>query len=60
MRWEMREDPFIRETTRKTLDMAGQPIEFPILYYDTRWMNAIFTVSTSRQKNTPTSQFQAN
>jgi hypothetical protein len=46
----MRNDPFIRDTSRKTLDMAGQPIEFPILYYDTRWINAIFTVRTSRLK----------
>ncbi len=44
----MKDDPFIRDTPRKTLDMAGQPIEFPILYYDCRWINAIFTARTSK------------
>lgn len=46
----MRDDPFIIDTPRKTLDMAGQPIEFPILYYDCRWINAIFTARTSKLK----------
>ena len=46
----MRDDPFIKDTPRKTLDMAGQPIEFPILYYDSRWINAIFTAKTSKLK----------
>ena len=46
----MRDDPFIIDTPRKTLDMAGQPIEFPILYYDCRWITAIFTARTSKLK----------
>jgi hypothetical protein len=39
----MRDDPFFKDTPRKTLDMAGEPIEFPILYYDLRLLIAIFT-----------------
>jgi len=46
----MRDDPFIKDTPRKTLDMAGQPIKCPILYYDLRWINAIFTTRTSKLK----------
>jgi len=46
----MRDDPFIKNTPRKILDMDGQPIEFPILYYDSRWINAIFTAKTSKLK----------
>lgn len=44
----MRDDPFFKDTPRKTLDMAGQPIEFPILYYDLRCLTAIFTAGTGR------------
>ena len=46
----MRDDPFLKDTPRKTLDMDGQSIEFPILYYDLRWVNAIFTARTSKLK----------
>ena len=42
----MREDPFFKDTPRKTLDMDGQPMEFPILYYDLRCITAIFTAGT--------------
>lgn len=46
----MRDAPFFKDTPRKTLDMAGQQIEFPILYYDLRCMTNIFTAKTSRLK----------
>lgn len=46
----MRDDPFFKDVPRKTLDMDGQPIDFPILYYDVRAVNAIFTARTSRLK----------
>jgi hypothetical protein len=40
---KMKDDPFFENNTRKTLDMAGELIEFPILYYDLRMMHAVFT-----------------
>lgn len=46
----MRDDPFFKDTPRKTLVMAGEPIEFPILYYDFRMISATFTVKTSKLK----------
>jgi hypothetical protein len=46
----MRDDPFFKDTPRKTLDMVGEPIEFPILYYDLRLIIAIFTAKTSNIK----------
>jgi hypothetical protein len=42
----MRDDPFFKDTPRKTLDMVGQSIEFPTLYYDYRFVTSIFTAST--------------
>ena len=46
----MRDHPFFKDTPRKTLDMAGQPMEFPIFYYDVRFVTAIFTAKTSALK----------
>ncbi len=46
----MRDDPFFKDTTRKTLDIAGQSIEFPVLYYDLRYITSIFTARTSGRK----------
>ena len=46
----MRDSSFFRDTSRKTLDMAGQSIEFPILYYDLRCITSIFTARTDRLK----------
>jgi hypothetical protein len=43
----MRDDLFFKDTPRKTLDMEGRPVEFPILYYDLRCLIAIFTARTS-------------
>ena len=43
----MRDDPFFKHTPRKTLNMAGEPIEFPILYYDFRVIHATFNVKSS-------------
>lgn len=46
----MREDAFFKETSRKALDMAGEPIEFPVLYYDFRFIMGTFTAKTNRLK----------
>ena len=46
----MRDSPFFKDTPRKTLDMAGETIEFPVLYYDLRCITCIFTVKTTRIK----------
>jgi len=46
----MRDDPFFKDTPRKTLDMAGEPIEFPILYYDLRMIHAVFNVKNNAIK----------
>lgn len=46
----MRDDPFFKDTPRRTFDMAGQTIEFPVLYYDLRFVTSIFTASTGRLK----------
>ncbi len=46
----MRADPFFRNTPRKHLEMAGEAIAFPILYYDSRMLSITFNVKTSRLK----------
>ena len=46
----MRDDQFFEDTPRTTLDMAGEPIEFPILYYDFRMISGTFTVKTNKLK----------
>lgn len=46
----MRDDPFFKDVPRKILDMAGEPIEFPVLYYDFRFIMATFTAKTNRLK----------
>lgn len=46
----MREDAFFKETSRKVPDMAGEPIEFPILYYDFRFIMDTFAAKTNRLK----------
>ena len=46
----MRDSAFFKDTPRKTLDMSGQPIEFPILYYDLRCITSIFTAKTDNLK----------
>ena len=46
----MRDHPFFKDTPRKTLDMAGQPMEFPVFYYDVRFVTAIFTAKASALK----------
>ncbi len=46
----MRDDPFFKDTPRKTLDMEGESIEFPILYYDFRMISGTFTAKTIKLK----------
>jgi len=46
----MRDHPFFKDTPRKTLDIEGEPIEFPIFYYDVRLIAAAFTVKVSELK----------
>jgi len=47
----MKDDPFFKDTPRKTLDMDGESMEFPILYYDLRSITTIFTAKTDKIKN---------
>ncbi len=47
----MRDDQFFEGTPRETLDMEGEPVEFPILYYDFRMISGTFTVKTKRLKS---------
>ena len=46
----MRDDQFFKDTPRTTLDMVGESIKFPILYYDSRMINGTFTVKTKKLK----------
>lgn len=46
----MKDHNFFKDTPRKTLDMNGQAIEFPVLYYDFRFANCIFTAKIDRLK----------
>jgi len=46
----MRDDPFFEDTPRKTLDMEGEPLEFPILYYDFRMISSTFSAKTKKLK----------
>jgi hypothetical protein len=46
----MRDHPFFKDTPKKTLDMAGQSMEFPIFCYDVRFITAIFTARISALK----------
>jgi hypothetical protein len=43
----MRDHPFFEDTPRKSLDMAGQSFEFPVFYYEVRFIIAIFTAKTT-------------
>ncbi len=47
----MRDDPFFKNTARKTLYMdGGQPHDLPTLYYDSRFIATYFPVKTSRAR----------
>ena len=46
----MRDDQFFENTPRKALDMEGESIDFPILYYDFRMISATFTAKTTKIK----------
>ena len=46
----MRYDPFFQDTPIKALEMNGESIDFPILYYDLRPVTAMFTAKTERLK----------
>jgi Acetoacetate decarboxylase (ADC) len=47
---KMRDDPFFKGAPRKTFDMAGEPVEFPILYYDLRMIHVVFNVKNDALK----------
>lgn len=51
MRGRMRDHLFFKDTPRKTLDMKGESIDFPVLYYDFRFILPIFTAKTKLLKN---------
>ena len=46
----MRDDPFFKDTPRRAMDMEGESIEFPILYYDFRMISGTFTAKTKKLK----------
>lgn len=46
----MRDDLFFNDTPRRVLDMVGESVEFPILYYDARMINGTFLVKTKKVK----------
>ena len=46
----MRDDPFFEDTPIKTLDMEGEPFEFPVLYYNFRMISSTFTAKTKKLK----------
>lgn len=50
----MRDDSFFKDTQRKVLEMEGESIEFPVLYYDFRIISGTFTAKTNKIK-TPSS-----
>ena len=55
----MRDHPFFEDTPRKSLDMAGQSLEFPVFYYDVRFVVATFTAKASAlRKFLPHSKFK--
>jgi hypothetical protein len=43
----MRNDPFFNNTVRKPLDMDGETVEFPVLYYDFRFITIYFPAKTA-------------
>jgi hypothetical protein len=47
----MRDDAFFKDTPRKTLEMKGESVEFPVLYYDFRSTTCIFTARIKRLKS---------
>jgi len=49
----MRDDPFFEGTPIKTLDMEGEPFEFPILYYDFRMISSTFSAKDQKAQKTP-------
>lgn len=46
----MRDDSFFKDTQRKVLEMEGESIEFPVLYYDFRIISGTFTAKTNKIK----------
>jgi hypothetical protein len=55
----MRDDPFFKNVPRRVRDMAGESIEFPILYYYLRMIHAVFNVKIDAiKKLLPHSNFK--
>ena len=46
----MRNDPFFKDTPRKTVEFEGESFEFPALYYDFRMISSTFSVKTKKIK----------
>lgn len=46
----MRDDDFFKDTPKKNLDFKGEPVEFPALYYDFRFVNCMFAAKLDRLK----------
>lgn len=55
----MRDHDFFKDTPRKTYDLEGIPVDFPILYYDYRAVSCTFTAKIKRLKSIlPHPQFE--
>ena len=46
----MKDDPFFNNIQKNTLEMDGEHIEFPVLYYDFRFVSCNFTTKTNLLK----------
>jgi hypothetical protein len=46
----MRDDDFFKNTPSKTLKMNGESVDFPVLYFDFRFVTCVFTVKINRLK----------
>lgn len=46
----MRDHDFFKDTPKKTLEVEGLSVDFPVLYYDFRFVSCIFTAKIKRLK----------
>jgi hypothetical protein len=47
----MRDHEFFKDTPKKTIEVEGISVDFPVLYYDYRFVSCIFTAKIKRLKN---------
>jgi hypothetical protein len=46
----MKDDVFFADTKRESFDIEGQSVEFPVFYYDYRFVTCVVTAKTDRLK----------